>query len=299
MKLLIVGGTGMIGIHTAVHLRAEGHDVTLGARKPPAAGSVAAGFPVLLDDYTDSRLTAADLAGFDAIVFSAGNDIRHIGAADDRADFWRRTQIDGVPAFIARARDAGVPRVVHLGSYYHQVMPHLVERDDYVRARALADEGARALATPDFNVSTLNPPSIVGIVPGVMTPRYTTLIAYARGELDVPVFAPLGGTNYMSVRSLAQAISGALRNAESGKAYLIGDENLTYRDYFQLFFDAVGNPQRVEARDEDHPLLPPAFMIPGRGSVLAYEPDAQEAAQLGYDRGDVRRALDEIVAAHG
>lgn len=299
MKILIVGGTGMIGIHTALYLRGEGHAVTLGARKAPAPGSAAADFPILLDDYTDTRLTAADLAAFDAIVFSAGNDIRHIGPADDRADFWRRTQIEGVPNFIARARAAGVRRIVHLGSYYHQVMPHLVERDDYVRARALADEGARALATPDFNVCTLNPPSIVGIVPGARVPRYTTLIAYARGELDVPVFAPLGGTNYMSVRSLAEAISGALRGAESGKAYLIGDENLTYRDYFQLFFDAVGNPQRVEARDGDHPLLPPAFMIPGRNSVLAYEPDAQETALLGYRRHDVRRALDEIVAAHG
>ena len=230
MKILIVGGTGMIGIHTALHLRGEGHEVTLGARKAPAEGSAAADFPTLVDDYTDTRLTPADLAAFDAIVFAAGNDIRHIGPADDRADFWRRTQIEGVPNFIALARDAGVPRVVHLGSYYHQVMPHLVDSDDYVRARSLADEGARALATPDFNVCTLNPPSIVGIVPGVMTPRYTTLIAYARGELDVPVYAPLGGTNYMSVRSLAEAISGALRGAESGKAYLIGDENLTYRD---------------------------------------------------------------------
>lgn len=299
MKILIVGGTGMIGIHTAAQLRAEGHEVTLGARKPPAAGTLAAEFPVLVDDYTETRLTPGDLAAFDAIVFAAGNDIRHIGRDDDREAFWRRTQIEGVPAFIRRARDAGVQRVVHLGSYYHQAMPHLVERDDYVRARALADEGARALATPDFNVCTLNPPSIVGIVPGVMTPRYTTLIAYARGELDLPFFAPLGGTNYMSVRSLAQAISGALRNAAPGAAYLIGDENLSYRDYFQLFFDAVGNPHRLEARDEDHPLLPPAFMIPGRNSVLAYEPDPEETARLGYARGDVRRALDEIVAAHG
>ncbi|MDO9487858.1 MAG: NAD(P)-dependent oxidoreductase [Sphingomonadaceae bacterium] len=299
MKILIVGGTGMIGIHTAAHLRGLGHEVTLGARRAPATGTLAAEFPMLLGDYTQGDLTAADLAPFDAIVFSAGNDIRHIGPADDRAEFWRRTQIEGVPNFIALARAAGVPRVVHLGSYYHQVMPHLVDTDDYVRARALADEGARALATPDFNVSTLNPPSIVGIVPGTKVPRYTTLIAYARGELDVPVFAPLGGTNYMSVRSLAQAISGALRNAESGRAYLIGDENLSYRDYFQLFFDAVGNPHQLEARDEDHPLLPLAYMIPGRNSVLAYEPDAQETAMLGYARGDVRRALDEIVAAHG
>ena len=66
-----------------------------------------------------------------------------------------------------RVTSAGVRRVVQLGSYYHQVMPYLIKENAYVRARHLADEGARALATADFNVSTLNPPSIVGDIHGV------------------------------------------------------------------------------------------------------------------------------------
>jgi nucleoside-diphosphate-sugar epimerase len=298
MKILIVGGTGMIGTNTAALLRAEHHDVTLVARRAPEPGSLPAQFPILIDDYTQSQLGSAELGGFDALVFAAGNDIRHIGAGVDRDVFWRTTQIEGVPRFIAMARDAGVPRVVHLGSYYHQALPHLVDQDDYVRARARADEGGRALATRDFNISTLNPPSIVGIAPGVPTARYARLIAYARGELDIPFFAPIGGTNYMSVRSLAEAVSGALAGAENGHAYLIGDENLGFRDYLQLFFDAVGNPHRLEIRDEDHPLLPVAFIVPGRNSVLSYEPDAAETAMLGYTRNDVRRAIEEIVATH-
>jgi dihydroflavonol-4-reductase len=298
MKILIVGGTGMIGSNVAALLQVEGHDVTLAARRQPEPGSFAARFPVLIDDYTQSRLSDAALGAFDAIIFSAGNDIRHIAPDADRETFWRTTQIEGVPHFIARAREAGVRRVIHLGSYYHQALPALVERDDYVRARALADEGARALATPDFHVSTLNPPSIVGIVPGVPTARYARLIAYARGELDIPFFAPIGGTNYMTVRSLAEAVSGALRGAEDGRAYLIGDQNLSFRDYLQLFFDAVGNAHQLEARDEDHPLLPVAFIVPGRNSVLSYQPDAAETAMLGYRRNDVRREIETIVATH-
>ena len=34
MKILIVGGTGMIGGHAAVFLQARGDEVTLAARKP-------------------------------------------------------------------------------------------------------------------------------------------------------------------------------------------------------------------------------------------------------------------------
>jgi nucleoside-diphosphate-sugar epimerase len=297
MKVLIVGGTGMIGGHAALRLADEGHEVVLGARNPAREGSPMAAFPVLRGDYSAGDFSARDLEGFDAVVFAAGNDIRHIPKDVDRDAFWRRMQIDGVPDFVARARDAGVARVVQLGSYYHQVMPHLAETDDYVRARKLADEGARALATDAFNVTTLNPPSIVGILPGAPARRYEALVAWARGQRpDIPDFAPSGGTNYMSVRSLAQAISGALRHAESGKAYLIGDANLRFVEFFQMIFDAAGSNRRLEERDAEHPMLPDAFIVPGRGKVLAYEPDPAETRLLGYDRDDVRRALEQIVA---
>lgn len=298
MKVLIVGGTGMIGSNLAEYLVAQGAAVTLGARHQPASGTAMARHPVLLGDYTQSGFSAAELEGFDAVVFGAGNDIRHIGSGDDAAAFWRTTQTVGVPAFVARARAAGVPRLVQLGSYYHQVMPHLALRDAYVHARAVADRDARALAAPGFNVCTLNPPSIVGVPPGMATRRYEKLVAYARGQLDIPYYAPLGGTNYMSVRSLCEAVWGALVRAESGKAYLVGDENLSFRDFFQLFFDAAGNPHRLEARDQDHPLLPVGFIVPGRNSVLAYEPDAADVALLGYRRHDVRRAVEEVLRVH-
>ena len=298
MKVLIVGGTGMIGSNIADWLSARGAAVTLGARNPPAPGTAMAGHPVLLGDYTRGGFTEAELAGFDAVVFGAGNDIRHIAADDDVATFWRDTQTEGVPAFVARARAAGVGRLVQLGSYYHQVLPHLIDSNAYVHARAVADRAARALAAPGFNVCTLNPPSIVGVPPGIATRRYEKLVAYARGQLDIPYYAPLGGTNYMSVRSLCEAVWGALQRAESGKAYLVGDRNLSFRDFFQFFFDAAGNPHQLEARDQDHPLQPVAFIVPGRNSVLSYEPDAAEVALLAYRRDDVRRAVEELIRVY-
>nr|WP_281985055.1 NAD(P)-dependent oxidoreductase [Thalassorhabdomicrobium marinisediminis] len=296
MKILIVGGTGMIGGHAAALLRSQGHDVVLGARKPARPDTPMAQYPVLLGDYSKGDFSPQELGAFDAVVFAAGNDIRHLPKSVDRDEFWRVMQIEGVPEFVERARKGGVRRVVQIGSYYHQVMPHLAETDDYVRARKLADEGARALANDDFNVSTLNPPSIVGVLPGVPATRYETLVSWARGELpEIPDYGPAGGTNYMSVKSLCEAISGALNRAVSGKAYLIGDQNLHFNAFFQMFFDAVGSDRTVEERDAEHPLLPDAFIVPGRGQVLSYDPPADEVAQLGYSRNDVSRAVREIV----
>lgn len=300
MKVLVIGGTGMIGGHAAEALSQDGHEVVLGSRKPASAETPMARYPAIHGDYSRGEFSEHELEGFDAVVFAAGNDIRHLPKGVDRNEFWRVMQIEGVPNFVARAKRAGVGRVVQLGSYYHHVMPHLAETDDYVRARKLADEGARALADGQFNVCTLNPPSIVGAIPGVPARRYETLTAWARGERpDIPDFAPAGGTNYMSVKSLCEAISGALRNAESGRAYLVGDQNLRFCEFFQMFFDAVGTSRRVEERDEEHPLLPDAFIVPGRGNVLAYEPDPAETALLGYSRNDVERAVREVIGMVG
>lgn len=298
MRIVVVGGTGMIGAHAARHLAAKGHAVTVAARRPPLPQTPAAAFPVLLGDYSAGGLAVNELTGFDAVLFAAGNDIRHLPKDIDRDEFWRRTQIEGVPDFVERARRAGVKRLVQLGSYYHQVMPDLIARDDYVRARSLADEGARSLSTDDFNVSTLNPPSIVGVMPGAPARRYETLVAWARGERpDIPDFAPAGGTNYMSVRSLCEAVEGAFRNARSGKAYLVGDQNLTFTAFFQMIFDAADARRKLVERDQEHPILPDAFIVPGRGRVLAYEPPPEETVLLGYRRNDVRRAIEEIVAS--
>lgn len=295
MKILIVGGTGMIGAHTALHLREQGNDVTVAARNPLADDSPVRDFPVLLGDYTEQTFTAEQLAPFEAVVFAAGQDIRHMGRDVDEAEFWEKTQTGGVPRFAALAKEAGVSRFVQVGSYYHHLRPEYAETMPYVAARKAADEGARALADENFNVSTLNPPSILGAISGVSAKRYRKLFSWAAGnEPQIPDFAPAGGTNYMSAQSLAEAIWGALQNAESGRAYLIGDQNLTFAEYFQLLVDAAGGDRSIEERNEEHPLLPDSFIVQGRGNVIAYDTDPAETALLGYTQGDCARAIAEM-----
>ncbi|OQQ33083.1 nucleoside-diphosphate sugar epimerase [Prescottella equi] len=297
MKILIVGGTGMIGAHTALHLRDQGNDVTVAARNPLADDSPVRDFPVLLGDYTEQTFTVDDLAPFEAVVFAAGQDIRHMGRDVDEAEFWEKTQTGGVPRFAALAKEAGVSRFVQVGSYYHHLRPEYAETMPYVAARKAADEGARALADENFNVSTLNPPSILGAISGVSAKRYRKLFSWAAGnEPQIPDFAPAGGTNYMSAQSLAEAIWGALQNAESGRAYLIGDQNLTFAEYFQLLVDAAGGDRSIDERDEEHPLLPDSFIVQGRGNVIAYDTDPAETALLGYTQGDCARAIAEMYA---
>lgn len=295
-NILVIGGTGMIGSTIAATLAARGDEVTIGSRRGPNERDphTIEGATRLLGDYSEGGFSEAELEGFDAIVMAAGQDIRHVKPEDENDEYWAKVQGDGVPALAARAKGAGVRKFIQIGSYYHQLMPELVETNPYVKARQEADDGARALSGDGFDAITLNPPSIVGVA----TPRarrgFQKMAAWLRGETDAEPWAPAGGTNYMSVESLTQAVIGALERGEGGKAYLIGDESLSFQEYFQRVIEASGGDNTLEVGEGEHPLLPDRFIVQGRGATIAYEPDPEEAELLDYPQHDVTRALTAI-----
>jgi len=300
MKILVVGGTGLLGGHAALHLQALGHDVTLAARNPAHPTTTLAALPFLPGDYVAGDFPTERLKGFDWLLFAAGNDPRHIPPGADAGDHLMTANRDALPAFFRAARAAGITRAVMIGSYYPQATPELVAGNVYIQSRQLACEGVRAEAAPGFAVCTLNAPFMVGCVPGQPSAIFEPYTAYAQGHFPgIPPFGPAGGTNVMSCQSLSEAIAGAFARGESGKAYLVGDENLSFAAYFGLFFAAAGNSAPVPSLDQVHPLLPDMAIPQGRGNFIAYEPDAAEVALLGYQRHDVARAVAEVVRQYG
>lgn len=296
MKILVVGGTGALGGHAAIHLTRKGHEVTVAARSAANPATPMAAMPFLKGDYVAGDFTADRLRGFDWVVFAAGNDPRHVPPEADFGEFLLRANHQAVPAFFAACRQAGVKRAVQLGSYYHQAAPHLLEGNSYIRSRQAACEGARGEGRPGFDVMSVNAPFMVGTIAGLPSAVFEPYVQWAQGRIPIPAYAPPGGTNFMSFRSLSEAIEGALERGEPGKAYLIGDQDMSFRDYFQLFFDAVGSGVTVQERDEELPLLPDIAIPQGRGNWVRVSPDPAETALLGYRREDVAQAVAEIVA---
>ena len=293
MKTLVVGGTGLLGGHAALHLKERGFDVTIAARSAPTAPLLAA-LPFVSLDYIE-QADPALLRGFDALLFCAGQDIRHVDFGRPLDDQWHERNSVAIPRFFAAARDAGVKRAVMLGSFYPQLAPELIETNAYVRSRHESDVGIRALNAPGFETLSVNAPFMVGHVPGLVNEMFKAYVAYALGQMpELPVFGPKGGSNFMSVRSLSEALHDALVNGVPGKAYLVGDENLTFAQFFGLFFDAVGKPREVPELDQEHPLLPDVAIYTGRGNYARYEPDMS----LNYRRNDVAAAVRALAAQY-
>jgi nucleoside-diphosphate-sugar epimerase len=253
--------------------------------------------PFLQGDFVAGDFTPERLRGFDAVVFAAGADTRHCSPSENVEEFLLRANAEGVPSFARAAREAGVRRMVQIVTAYPQAVPELVEDNFYLRARLLACEGARAEGRTGFDVISVNPSHMVGGVPGMPSYMLDLCVKWAMGMVEAPLHAPAGGSNFMSYRSLSQAIEGALLRGAPGKAYLVGDQTLSYADYLNLFFEAVGTSVRLEARDEAHPMFPDEYMVQGRGNWIRYEPDPEEAALLGYTRNDVANGVAEAVMA--
>ncbi|HEY6132156.1 MAG TPA: NAD(P)-dependent oxidoreductase [Halioglobus sp.] len=295
MKTLIVGGTGLTGAHAALHLRDLGHDVTLLSRSAPQLTCLR-DFAHLPGTYVDDDLPVKALSNFDQMVFAAGADIRQLPPGQDEGEFFDRVNAQAIPRFFQRAKDAGIRRAVYVGTYYPQVVPEKINSSPYVRSRHLADERLRALDSASFTVCSLNAPFILGHVHGLVLPHLQVLVQYAAGRLKgVPVVAPAGGVNHITSKSMSEAIAGALERGVAGKAYLVGDENLSWKLYLEMYFEAVDNPVSLDVSTDEHPLLPDGILYAGRNAVISYEP---ENGELGYSRNNVRATVTELVRAY-
>jgi nucleoside-diphosphate-sugar epimerase len=294
MKTLVVGGAGFVGSATTLLLHDAGHDVTIMSRSKPKPGSRLDAIPFvpgnyIEDDFSDGRL----LEGYDWLVFCAGSDMGNYseGVTTSQADFFEKANIVALPRFFEAARSAGIARSVYMGSFYSFVAPQVMDTIPYVRSRDISDAAIRALSTPAFNVCSCALPWIVGYTPGLDVPHWHALAKLAAGRLPgVPDAAPVGGANFMSSHAIAQCMLGGLERGESGKAYMIGDENLSWKEYFELWYAAAG--REVDLRVEPGNVLVPDYVLSylDYGST-DYEPSPADTALLGYDRGTIRQTV--------
>ncbi len=289
MKTLVVGGTGFVGGYTALYLHDLGHEVSIMSRSRPKGSSRLNDLPFLQGNYVEDDFSDGRLEGFEGMVFCAGNDLGNYREKDrdiSEAKYYEKTNIEGLPGFFEQARRAGISRAVYMGSYYSYVAPRGPETNAYIRSRHLGDAAVRALSGPGFNVCSCALPWIVGYVPGFPVAHWTALARYARGELGgYPEFAPPGGGNFLTCQSVAEAMLGGLERGESGKSYLVGDINLSWKAFFELWFEAAGRPRDLEVRDEDHLIIPGEIIAYLDGQGTDYEPVAAETRLLGYHRG--------------
>ncbi|GAB3575164.1 Rossmann-fold NAD(P)-binding domain-containing protein [Hymenobacter daeguensis] len=264
-RVLVTGANGFLGRHVVAELLRRGYPVRAlmrpGSPPGPALPPLHA-LPIEVCELDLGRAAheaelAAVAAGCGAIIHAAA--LAQVNPARSPA-VWA-TNLGGTELVLRLARRAGVTRLVYVGTANvfgfgsrqrpgNETRPYTGRRYglDYMDSkRAATDLILRAVAHEQLPAVLVHPTFMLG--PGDARPTSgALLLELAAGRL--PGY-PLGGKNYVHVHDVAVATVNALTQGRVGEGYILGNENLPYREAFALMADVLGvAPPRW-------PLLPP------------------------------------------
>lgn len=302
MRIAVIGGTGLIGWHVARTLLANGHEVRVIARREPSAalGLSECEF-ASVDLYASKPEELRDaLEGCDGIVQAAGADPRIVPSGSAR-DFFFQANVESNLRLFGAAREVGIRTGVILTSYFHALRPEMVDHP-YVASRLASETQLAELCGDTLRLVVLQPPYVFGAIPGRASLGDTLAKA-----VRIPLLVPHGGTNAMSVMALAEAVRGALERDEVRGSYLVGDENLSWRELIRRFGGRsallptwliravmwLGRIFLALVRRQSG--LDPVRLTDVITSEMFFDPAPGQAA-LGYSGGDLDAAIADIRA---
>ncbi len=249
MKVFMIGGTGLLGSEAAKQLINRGHEVVSIALPPLPTGTILpAQMKIEFGNYLD--MTDDELKryfyGCEGFVFAAGVDERVEGPAPIYELFWKYN-IEPVKRLLQLAKECGVKHTVICGSYFahfNKVWPekNLANWHPYIRSRRDQEEVAMSMAEKDFNVAVLELPYIFGTQPG-RKPVWTFLVESIRDMKGVTLY-PKGGTTMVTVKQVAQAITGAIEKNKGGRCYPIGYYNMEWKELISIVHKYMGCPEK-------------------------------------------------------
>jgi dihydroflavonol-4-reductase len=262
MSVLLTGANGLLGANLTRVLCAEGERPRLLLReRSDRRGLRGLSYEEASGDLLDRASLERALEGVTHVYHVAG--LVRLDAASEPE--LRRVNVEGTRNVLLAARAAGVRRVVHVSSVaavgYGPLYAPATEdtrynfegRHPYHESKR--DGEAVALAAEGLEVVVVNPTFVVG--PYDIRPTSgEVLLGVARG---IYRFYPSGGNNFVNARDVAQGLVLAMKHGRPRERYILGGENLTYREFLtQCAQEAGASP----------PVLPaPELLMRGAGKL--------------------------------
>lgn len=257
MKVLLLGGSGLLGHNVLKQLLQQGHEVHAllrsfldsdTAKWPGMAERVTLFQGSLLDDA--ALQSAAE--GCDAIINCAGvTDMSLLRYADYlpiNRDLCRRMVELMERQHITRLVHTSTANTIGYGTPSQPAdeqapMQPPFSRSYYGLSKREGEELLMQAARrhPDWHIIITNPGFMVGAY-DTKPSSGTLLLTGFRKPLMV---APRGGKSFVHVADAATAIVNALERGQNGHRYLLTGENLTLKEFYRLQAQVCGYRQRI------------------------------------------------------
>ncbi len=250
MKIFITGGTGFIGSRLTEKLASQGHEVFLLLRNPSKAVTYGSGrVNYIKGDIFDREALARGISGCDWVFHMAA--YTKPGSADPSIPY--RTNVTGTVNVLDAAFSCSVRKVVLTSTggtmgYSKNGNPvnELTNTEPqlntvYEKTKFEAERIAKEYSDNGLDIVIVNPTRVYG--PGLLSKSnsLTKLIKlYISGLWRI---LPGNGNsigNYVYINDVVEGHILAARSGRKGERYILGGENLTFRELFDITGEICG-----------------------------------------------------------
>ncbi len=246
MKIFITGGDGLLGSNLIRELLTKEHELKV---------LVQAGRQVNTLDGLNLEKVEGDLLNFESLKKAAeGTEaIFHIAANTSiwpsRSEIVNRVNIEGVQNILRLSKELNISKLIHVGtantfSFGTKENPGKEDTAykgkqyglDYMDSKWKAHQLVMDAVKEGVPAVVVNPTFMLGAYDSVPSSGAMILAVHAQ---NLPGYAP-GGRNYICVKDAAKGISNALDKGKIGESYIIGNENLSYKEAFGKMASVLG-----------------------------------------------------------
>ncbi|MGJ8686230.1 MAG: SDR family NAD(P)-dependent oxidoreductase [Spongiibacteraceae bacterium] len=241
MKVLVTGGTGFVGSHTAKALKEAGHHVRLLVRSASKAEKVFDKLGVEIDeiiigDVTDKQSVETAVAGCDAVVHSAAM----VSTADKYADLVRETNVGGTKLVIGSSLAAGVKKIIYVSSVsalyrvgdtvMDENSPVSTAKKPYGRTKISCENYIRDLQAQGAPIVITYPSGVVGSHdPGLSEPHFGVKLFV--GQFT---FTSTSGVQFVNVSDIAKAHVAILERIAGPDRFILGGHYYSWGDVLNI-----------------------------------------------------------------
>ncbi len=246
MDILVTGATGFVGVHLCRRLLEDGHRVTV-LRRPTSDSSILSGLDLVhvIGDVTDDASVKPAVQGREAVIHAAA----HLDQSPHLKNVQYKVNVEGTRNVVAACRESHVRRLVHVSSVaavgipsdrHHpadEAFPFNLEGSglSYHLSKRRAEDVVLEGVSSGLVASIVNPSSICG--PHRLGFRGGEVPASVLRSAVVPYF--VGGRNMVHVGDVVGGILAVLKRGRPGERYILGGENLTWREMSEIAADAL------------------------------------------------------------
>ena len=254
VKVLVTGPDGLLGSNLIRELLNRGYSVTAMMENDKKS--------LTIENLPIQRIVANLLNTQDIINATVGVDIViHCAASTSmfpaRSEIINKVNIGGTQNIVDACKKNKVKRLIYVGTansfgsgnlhnlgteknLYSSEHYGLDYMDSKYKAQLIVLENAK---NGSLNAIVVNPTFMIGPFDSRPSSGEMLLSIYKR---KIPGYT-LGGKNFIAVKDVAVAITNAITNARNGECYILGNENLTYKQAFEKISKTIGvNPPRLK-----------------------------------------------------